>query len=498
VALAADPVIAAAGDIGCDPANSNYGGGNGTATACRQKYTSDLLVNAGLSRVLPLGDNQYDDGTLSKYQTVYHPSWGRVKSITSPIAGNHEPGDSSGYFDYFNGVGVATGPAGERGKGYYSYDVGSWHLIALNSNCAQVSCSAGSTQGQWLRSDLAAHPTGCKLAYWHHARFSSGHDGDNAFVQPFWQALYDAGADVVLNGHSHDYERFAPMDASGNLDNSRGIREYVVGTGGAFFTGIATAKPNSQVRQNDTYGVVKLTLHPSSYDWQFVPEQGGTFSDSGSGSCHSPSPDGYARPKAATPIVLRLVPAYRECDAANATHGAPLSAPSCAPPVQTSDQLTIGSPDSNGRPANSSGFVQLKVSGESPIDPSNGDQADVQTTFSLTDVLKKSDLSDYSGQLEMVATLRVTDRYNGSGLDSPATTTDVPLRFTIPCTATTGPEGGSCQLTTTVDGVLPGVAREGKRAIWELVRTSVFDGGPDGVASTADNTLFAVQGTYAP
>ena len=243
-------------------------------------------MNAGLAKVITLGDNQYDSASTEELNASYHPSWGRVKSITRPGIGNHEPGSASDYFDYFNGVGVQDGPAGERGKGYYSFDVGSWHLIALNSNCSTVDCSAGSPQEQWLRADLAAHPNACTLAYWHHPRFSSGHDGDNISTQPIWQALYEANADVALVGHSHDYERFAPQDVNGNLDRTRGIRQFVVGTGGAFFTGISSPKANSEVRQNSTFGVLKLTLHPTSYDWEFAPEAGQSFTDSGSESCH--------------------------------------------------------------------------------------------------------------------------------------------------------------------------------------------------------------------
>jgi chitodextrinase len=285
-AQAADPVIAAAGDIACDNQDGNFNGGNGTATACRQKYTSNLLVNAGLAQVITLGDNQYNSAQTEEFNASYDPSWGRVKSITRPGIGNHEPGSASDYFDYFNGVGVNDGPAGERGKGYYSFDVGSWHVIALNSNCSTVACNAGSAQEQWLRADLAAHPNACTLAYWHHPRFSSGHDGDNTFMQPIWKALHEADADLALVGHSHDYERFAPQDVNGNLDQTRGIRQFVVGTGGAFFTGMSSAKPNSEVRQNSTYGVLKLALHPTSYDWNFVPEAGKTFTDSGSEACH--------------------------------------------------------------------------------------------------------------------------------------------------------------------------------------------------------------------
>jgi Ca2+-binding RTX toxin-like protein len=305
-ARAADPVIAAAGDIACDPADQYYNSGSGDAAHCRQKYTSNLLVNGNYAAILPLGDNQYDNATLTKYKTSYNPSWGRVKPITRPVPGNHEPGNATGYFDYFNGSGVSNGAAGPRGKGYYSYDVGTWHLIALNSNCSQVPCASGSAQERWLRADLAAHTNACTLAYWHHPRFSSGHDGNNTFMQPLWQDLYDGGAEVALSGHSHDYERFAPQNASGKLDRVNGIRQFVVGTGGAFFTGISTKKPNSEVRQNSTYGVLSLTLGASSYTWKFVPESGKSFTDSGTTACHGssaapPSPPPPSPPPTSSP-----------------------------------------------------------------------------------------------------------------------------------------------------------------------------------------------------
>jgi hypothetical protein len=238
--------------------------------------------------VLPLGDLQYDASTPERIQAAYHPSWGRVKSITRPVLGNHEPGSASGYFDYFNGSGARNGPAGERGKGYYSYNIGTWHLIALNSNCARVGCSAGSAQERWLRGDLYANRNKCTLAYWHHPRFSSGHDGNNTVMQPIWTALYEGGVEVALTGHSHNYERFAPMNAAGKRDRTLGVREFVVGTGGAFFTGVGSAKPNSEVRQNHTFGVLKITLRPTKYTWKFTPESGKSFSDSGSTDCHEP------------------------------------------------------------------------------------------------------------------------------------------------------------------------------------------------------------------
>jgi acid phosphatase type 7 len=307
---AADPVIMAAGDIGCDPADPGYNGGAGTADRCHQQATSDLVVGTPLDAVLPLGDIQYDSATTARINAVYAPTWGRVKSISRPILGNHESGTATGYFDYFNGPGVSDGPAGPRGKGYYSFDLGAWHVVALNSNCSSVSCSAGSEQESWLRADLAAHPTGCTLAYWHHARFSSGHDGSNAFMQPLWEALQDAQAELLLSGHSHDYERFAPLNRDGDVDGAEGIRQFVVGTGGAFFTGgLGSLAPHSEVAQNNTFGVLKLTLHPTSYDWQFVPEAGGTFTDAGSEPCHGPfalPPPPEALPDGTAPAITRL------------------------------------------------------------------------------------------------------------------------------------------------------------------------------------------------
>jgi hypothetical protein len=282
-----DPVVTAAGDIACDPDYAYYKGGAGDATHCRQRYTSDLVLSTSPASVLLLGDNQYNSSALADYKTVYAPTWGRFKSITRPALGNHEPGSATGYFDYFNGAGNSTGPAGQRGKGYYSFDVGTWHLIALNSNCARVSCSRGSAQEQWLQSDLALHRNFCTLAYWHHARFSSGYDGDNTFMNDLFTDLYNAGADVVLSGHSHDYERFAPQSPKGKLDRTFGVRQFVVGTGGAFFTGFSTVKPNSEARSNKAFGVLKLTLHPTGYDWRFAPERSGGYSDAGSQSCHT-------------------------------------------------------------------------------------------------------------------------------------------------------------------------------------------------------------------
>ena len=288
-----DPTIAAAGDIACDPLSSNFNGGAGKNGACAQRAVSDLIYGQGFSAVLALGDNQYYCGGLSDFQQSYDLSWGRLLPITHPVVGNHEyvtsggtgcdaSGGASGYFAYYGSR------AGTAGQGYYSYDVGSWHLIALNSNCSNAGgCSPSSPQGKWLAADLAAHKTACTLAYWHIPLFSSGgRAATNS--QSFWTALYNAGADLILNGHDHIYERFAPQTPAAAADNVRGLREFIVGTGGANHTSLTpTTAANSELRNETTYGILKLTLHANSYDWQFVRAAGtGTFTDSGTQACH--------------------------------------------------------------------------------------------------------------------------------------------------------------------------------------------------------------------
>ncbi|MGI8511420.1 MAG: metallophosphoesterase family protein [Solirubrobacteraceae bacterium] len=216
-----------------------------------------------------------------------------MKALIRPVPGNHEyldnPG-ATGYFDYFNGVGVRTGPAGDRAiGGYYSYDVGSWHVIALNSECEQVpgGCGPSSTQTRWLRADLAAHPAACTLAYFHGPLFTSGRYTDKSDdVRPFWQALYDAGADVVLSGHDHVYERFAPQTPAGAPDPARGIREFTVGVGGRGPHEFVGVSPNSEVRIDNLVGAIQLTLGQGRYDWRLVRAPTGAAADSGSARCH--------------------------------------------------------------------------------------------------------------------------------------------------------------------------------------------------------------------
>jgi Big-like domain-containing protein/calcineurin-like phosphoesterase family protein len=246
--------------------------------------TSDLLVNIS-GTVFTLGDNAYSNGSASDYTNCYDPSWGRVKSRTRPTPGNHEyqTANATGYFGYFGSA------AGDPAKGYYSYDLGDWHIIVLNSNssCTTISCAAGSAQEQWLRADLAANTKACTLAYWHHPRFSSGAThGNNTAVAPFWDALYQYGAEIILNGHEHVYERFAPQTPNATADPANGIRQFTVGTGGAgLYSFSSTIQPNSEVRNNTSLGVLKLTLRTGGYDWDFIPATG-SFTDSGSGSCH--------------------------------------------------------------------------------------------------------------------------------------------------------------------------------------------------------------------
>jgi acid phosphatase type 7 len=261
----ADPAITAAGDI-CN-----------SSTSCAP--TATLVEQINPTRALTLGDNAYNDGSLTQYNSYYNPNWGRFKSKTSPSPGNHEYhiSGAADYFTYFGST-LAPGP-------YYSYDIGSWHLISLASSSG-ISPSAGGAEETWLKQDLAAHQNKCILAYWHEPRWSSGTThGSSSSWSAVWNDLYAAHADLVLNGHEHNYERFAKQNPSGAADPN-GIREFVVGTGGASHGyPFGTPLANSQVRNDSTWGVLKLTLHPAGYDWQFVPIAGSTFTDSGSDTC---------------------------------------------------------------------------------------------------------------------------------------------------------------------------------------------------------------------
>ena len=274
--------LAAAGDIACDPSSPDFQGGLGTATACHQMGVSSAILAGGYDTVLPLGDEQYNSGTAADFAASYDPSWGRFKAISHPVVGNHEYGSpgAAPYYQYF-------GPAaGQAGQGWYSYELGSWHVIAINSNCAQVAgCGVGSPQDTWLRADLALHPARCTLAYWHHPLFTSGQEGDSESMATIWTDLFDAGAEVVLNGHDHDYERFAaeragparrrprharvrrrhrrqePHELQGDRAQQRSARQHEL------------RLPRADARR----WLVLLALRVGS-------ARG--FSDSGSGSCH--------------------------------------------------------------------------------------------------------------------------------------------------------------------------------------------------------------------
>lgn len=254
----------------------------GDISSCSNDFdeATARLLDVMPGTIATLGDNVYESGTAAEFSTCYDPTWGRHKSRTKPSVGNHEYGTAgaAGYFGYFGAA------AGDPAKGYYSYDLGDWHIIALNSSIAHDATSA---QVAWLRSDLTANTKTCTLAYWHHPRFSSGFEhGDDPSQQPFWDVLYEFNADVILSGHDHDYERFAPQTPSGIADASRGIREFVVGTGGRSHYSLGTLKANSQIFDSTSFGVLKLVLSAGSYTWQFVPIAGNSFTDSGSGSCH--------------------------------------------------------------------------------------------------------------------------------------------------------------------------------------------------------------------
>ena len=259
----AEAILLAAGDIGyCAASNDDLVG----------QLAASLPGTIAL-----LGDIAYDNGSASEFANCFDPTWGPLRDRLRPVPGNHEyeTKDASGYYDYF---GAAAGP---RGEGWYSYDLGGWHLIAVNSECGAIEGGCEGTDSAelaWLVADLAAHPAECTLAYWHHPRYSSGKHGDDVMTDALWAALSDAGADLVLEGHDHHYERIAPVD---------GIRSFVVGTGGrSLYAWPGSPGPHTEVRNNDTYGLLELTLRPTDFSWRFVPAAGGSFTDSGTSACH--------------------------------------------------------------------------------------------------------------------------------------------------------------------------------------------------------------------
>jgi hypothetical protein len=265
--------MVAAGDIACSPTSANFNDGNGTLTHCRQRYTSDLVVAINPDAVAALGDLQYDRGELTNFMQSYDPSWGRVYGRTHPATGNHEyyTAQAAGYFDYWGGR------AGNPDKGYYSYEVGPWHAVVLNTNCGNpdVDCSAGGAQAAWLRADLAASDAECTIAYGHHPRFSSGHHGDTPQLSDLYNILYQNGV-----------ERTAPLKPDATT-SAQGIRNFIVGTGGASLRRDSVTPRNfTEAWDDHTFGVLRLDLRPGSYQWSFINDGSGTFTDAGSGSCH--------------------------------------------------------------------------------------------------------------------------------------------------------------------------------------------------------------------
>jgi len=266
--------------------------GAGDIASCKEPQgarATAKLIEQIPGTVFAAGDLAYEKGSASEFKNCYDPTWGRFKNRTKPALGNHEYVDptASGYFQYWGTH------AGLRGKGYYSYDLGDWHIVVLNTNCKAKDlggCGAGSPQEAWLKEDLAKRPNACILAYGHHALFSSGVFRRHAVhpeLKQLWEDLYAAHADLVLAGHEHSYERFAPQDPEGKADPANGIREIVAGTGGRSHDLLGFATPNSEAREWDTFGVLKLTLSPGKYTWEFIPEEGKTFHDAGSGVCHN-------------------------------------------------------------------------------------------------------------------------------------------------------------------------------------------------------------------
>jgi hypothetical protein len=281
---AAEAVMIGAGDIA--KCGKQFADAQATAKLLDEFIASQPPVgesNRPESVIFTLGDHVYPRGSMETFSACYEPTWGRHKDRTRPAIGNHEYRGRSArpYFDYFGSA------AGEPGKGYYSYNLGDWHIIVLNSVCTKVGgCGPGSPQYEWLAGDLKANQTRCTLAYMHHPLFSSGKHGGEKAIRPLGDLLYQSGVEIMLAGHEHNYERFAPQTPQGIADPHRGIRQFIVGTGGREHRKLKRPKPNSEARDSTSFGVLKLSLHPDSYDWEFLPVPGGKFQDSGSGQCH--------------------------------------------------------------------------------------------------------------------------------------------------------------------------------------------------------------------
>jgi acid phosphatase type 7 len=300
--LAGDPVIGAVGDMACDPSNPAFDDGGGTTSNCGEQRTSDaMLADGSLDMVLGLGDYQYDCGDALDYQQSYDPTWGRLDGLMKPVAGNHEyqtgldafgdpcPSSNATAANYFAHFGQSADPGDH---GHYSFNLGSWHIVALNAECSDSGvggCGTSSSQTKWLKADLAANQQPCILAYWHQPLFTGIGTGKALKYQPWWNALYAAHADVVLNGHVHNYQRFPPLRPTGASDPVNGITEYIVGTGGESQVSVKSGVVPHPVAQAKTFGYLRMTLLPTGWTAEFVDTNHGgtgTVVDTSSGTCH--------------------------------------------------------------------------------------------------------------------------------------------------------------------------------------------------------------------
>jgi acid phosphatase type 7 len=259
--------------------------GAGDISHCENDNDEDTarLVEGIEGTVFTTGDNVYEDATDRTFRECYHPTWGRFRDRTRPVPGNHDyhVEDGAAYYRYFGEA------AGRPGEGWYTYDLGPWRIYALNTNCSAIGgCGPDSPQTTWLREDLEARPNRCTIAIFHHPRWATGHHGDSDFVDDIWEALDDAGVELVLNGHEHHYERYAPRRPDGTVDHERGIRQIIVGTGGRSRNGFESEDQASEIRSDDAYGVLKLSLRDDEYRWRFIPVPRHDFTDSGSDRCH--------------------------------------------------------------------------------------------------------------------------------------------------------------------------------------------------------------------
>src|SRR5215216_1542372 len=402
--------------------------------------TAALLMGIG-GTVATFGDNAYPRGTDADFAGCYDPTWGLFKERTNPSPGNHEymTAGASGYFNYFGAA------AGDPDKGYYSYDLGSWHVISLNSNCSSVAggCAAGSPQEQWLKNDLAAHSNACTLAYWHHPRFSSGMHGSHSLVAPFWNDLYEAGADVVLSGHDHDYERFAPLNPSGQTDPARGIREFVVGTGGAELREFDRILPTSEVQIAGRNGVLKMTLHPEGYDWQFITAPAATVADSGSGQCH-----GATTTDTNTTGVMNTTGTTSGTSPTTSTTSPAVTSPTA------STTSTTGSTDTTGTSTTSSATTSPVTS---PTASTTSTTTGTNTTTSTTS-LATSPTADTSPTTDTSPTASTTNTTTGTTdttCPTTGTTTSTTSLATSPTTDTSPTTGTTDTTGTTTDPADP-------------------------------------------